>query len=241
MSVFHALPFITTPISLAFAVAVARRYVRRGGMHLLMWGIGLLWYGLGTFSEAYLALSYSPFILRLWYLSGAMLTAAWLGQGTVHLLVRRRGVATLLTGALTFVSIMAAVAALIIPVSDVAYNLALPASEQYKAILLRPGWITALTVVLNIYGSLGLIGGALWSAWLFWRKRVLPNRVLGNVLIAAGALMPASAGSFIKAGLGDWLYVSELLGVLIMFGGFLFATAPQPELARTISPATAGD
>jgi hypothetical protein len=241
MTVLHALPFITTPITFAFAAAVLRRHARRGGAHLLMWGIGLAWYGVGTFAEAYLALSYSPFILRLWYLSGAMLTAAWLGQGTVHLLVRRRGVAAALTGVLALVSLAAAVGVFTTPASAVPYNLAAPASEQYKAILLRPGWITALTVVLNIYGSLGLIGGALWSAWLFWRKRVLRNRVLGNVLIAAGALLPASAGSFIKAGLADWLYVSELLGVLIMYGGFILATAPQAETAHTVAPAAAGD
>ena len=42
------------------------------------------------------------------------------------------------------------------------------------------------TPFFNIYGLLTLVGGAIWSAYLFWRKRVLPNRVIGNVLIAAG-------------------------------------------------------
>jgi hypothetical protein len=56
----------------------------------------------------------------------------------------------------------------------------------------------------------------------------LPNRVIGNVLIAAGALFPAGAGTFIKLGLGDWLYVSELLGATLMFFGFWLATRPQP-------------
>ena len=36
--------------------------------------------------------------------------------------------------------------------------------------------------------------------------------MIGNILIAAGALMPAMAGGFVRAGLVDWLYVSELLG-----------------------------
>jgi len=34
---------------------------------------------------------------------------------------------------------------------------------------------------------------------------VLANRVVGNILIATGTLVPAMAGSFIKAGLVDWL------------------------------------
>ena len=67
-------------------------------------------------------------------------------------------------------------------------------------------------------------GGALYSAYLFWRKQVLLNRVLGNVLIAAGALAPAMAGSFVKAGLADVLYVSELIGAILMFAGFYLST-----------------
>jgi predicted phage tail protein len=58
------------------------------------------------------------------------------------------------------------------------------------------------------------------------------NRVVGNIFIATGALFPAMAGSLIKAGLVDWLYVSELLGVVIMYIGFLQATASQPVEAK---------
>jgi hypothetical protein len=241
MSVNHLLPFITTLVSLLFAAAVLLRYYRRGGLHLLLWGLGLALYALGTFSEAFLAVAWSPFILRLWYLSGAMLTAAWLGQGTIHLLVRRSGVASGLSAGLALVSLAAAVGVFSAPLTGAPYSLAAPVSAQYKEILVRPGWIVPLTVVLNIYGSLGLIGGALWSAWLFWRKRVLPHRVLGNVLIAAGALMPASAGTFIKAGLGDWLYLSELIGAALMFAGFWLATSAQPQINRTAVPSPAGD
>jgi hypothetical protein len=241
MTFLHTLPFLTTVVTLAFTVAVLLRYKRRGGLHLLLWGFGLALYAAGTFSEAWLAVAWSPFILRLWYLSGAMLTAAWLGQGTIHLLVRRPGVALSLTGVLAAVSFVAAFGVFAAPISSVPYDLVAPASAQYREILLRPGWITGLTVALNVYGSVGLIGGALWSAWLFWRKRVLPHRVMGNVLIAAGALMPASAGSMIKAGVGDWLYVSELLGALLMFAGFMLATSAQTRAARAAAAGAAGD
>ena len=47
----------------------------------------------------------------------------------------------------------------------------------------------------NIYGLLTLVGGAIYSAYLFWRKRVLPNRVIGNILIAAGALLIGTAST----------------------------------------------
>ena len=89
----HYIPFLSTLVTFAFAAAVFRRYLLKRGAHLLIWSIGLLWFGLGTLAEVILGLTFNGLVMKLWYLSGAMLTAAWLGQGTVHLLVRKRGVA----------------------------------------------------------------------------------------------------------------------------------------------------
>jgi hypothetical protein len=234
----HYLPFLSTIVTFAFATAVFIRYLRRGGPHLLMWTIGLLFYGIGTLAEVWLAFSFNGLVLKLWYLSGAMLTAAWLGQGSVHLLVRRRGLAWTLTGILTAVSLLAASLVLsssLTPAAS-AYKLTQAISSQYKDILLRGGATTALTIILNIYGTLALVGGALYSAIIFFRKHVLVNRMIGNVLIAIGALAPAMAGSFVKLGLVDGLYLSELIGVVLMYIGFIKATTAP---AREIAPATA--
>jgi hypothetical protein len=90
---------------------------------------------------------------------------------------------------------------------------------------MRGGLTIFLTIILNIYGTLGLVGGALYSAFLFWRKKVLANRMFGNILIAVGALSPAMAGSLVKAGIVDALYISEFIGAIIMFSGFMLATS----------------
>ncbi len=228
----HYIPFLSTLVSFAFAVAVLNRYRVRKGTHLLLWGIGLILYGLGTLSEVILGFTFNALVLKIWYLSGAMLTAAWLGQGTIFLLVRRSGLATGLAVFLVVLSLASLVLILAAPVSGAAaaYDVSQPISGQYKEILSRNGAIIALTIFLNLYGTVGLVGGALYSAYLFWRKRVLAYRMWGNFLIAAGALMPAMAGSFIKAGLVDWLYLSELIGVVLMYVGFLWATA-RPQVA----------
>jgi len=235
----HYISILSTLVTFVFAAAVLNRYRYKHGNHLLHWGIGLILYGLGTLTEVILSFSFSTLALKLWYLSGAMLTAAWLGQGTVFLLVRKRGVAQTLSIILTVVSLAALGLILIAPVTSAAasYNLSQPVSAQYKDILTRSGTITLLTILLNIYGTITLVGGAIYSAFLFWRKKVLANRMFGNILIAAGALMPAMAGTLIKAGLADWLYVSELLGVILMYIGFTQATAKQ--VAETKAPATA--
>ena len=219
------LPYISTLVTFAFTVAVYNRYRQRGGPHLLLWAIGLLFYGLGTLSEVILSLTFNLFVLKLWYLMGAMLTAAWLGMGSVHLLVRKGKTAMIITWILAVVSLLAAILVFVAPQTSTAYNIALPASEQYKDIFARSGLIILFTILLNIYGTLTLVGGAIYSAFLFWRKKILVNRMFGNILIAAGALSPAMGGSFLKAGLADMLYLSELIGAILMFIGFLMATS----------------
>ena len=233
------LPFLSTLVTFGFAAAVFRRYLLRRGPHLLMWTIGLLLYGLGTLSEVLLSLSFSAATLKLWYLCGAVLTAAWLGQGTVHLMVRKNRIAWLLTSALGLVSLAALILVALAPITAAAasYQTAIPVSTQYKDILIRSGAITALTILMNIYGTITMVGGAIYSAYLFWRKQVLLPRVVGNILIAAGALFPAMAGSFVKAGLVDALYISELLGAILMFIGFLNATS-SPVKQTKLAPQT---
>jgi hypothetical protein len=235
----HYLPILSTIVTFVFAAAVLARWRYKKPNHLLFWGLGLVFYGLGTLSEVIMSFTFDPWVLKMWYLSGAMLTAAWLGQGTVYLLVRKRGVAHALMLALVLVSAVGVILVAAAPTTAAAagYDVARPISAQYKDILERSGTITFLTIILNIYGSLALVGGALYSAYLFWRKSILANRMLGNLLIAGGAMMPAMAGSFVKAGLVDWLYLSEFVGVVLMYGGFILATSQRPS-PRTAAAAT---
>lgn len=227
MDLLHILPFVSTAVTFVFAAMVLNRFRVGRRPHSLMWGIGLTLYGLGTLAEAYLALRWSPTFLRLWYLCGAMLTAAWLGQGTIFLLVRKPGVATSIAVGLGVVSLVAIAAVFTAPVDGARFQTLLPISTQYKDLLTRTGLMIVLTILLNIYGTVTLVGGAAYSAWIFWRKHVLANRMLGSILIAVGALFPASAGTLIRLGLGDWLYISELFGAVLMFVGFWLATQPQ--------------
>jgi hypothetical protein len=229
----HYLPILSTLVTFAFAAAVFIRFLRRRGPHLILWTIGLLFYGVGTLAEVLLAFSFNGLLLKLWYLSGAMLTAAWLGQGSVHLLVRKRGIAWSLTGILAAVSLLAAALVISAPLTAQAsvYNVSSPISSQYKDILTRAGTTIFLTILLNIYGTLTLVGGAIYSAIIFLRKHVLMNRMIGNVLIAIGALAPAMAGSFVKLGLVDGLYLSELVGVILMYIGFIQATTVSAQQA----------
>jgi hypothetical protein len=59
--------------------------------------------------------------------------------------------------------------------------------------------------------------------------------VIGNVLIAAGALSVAGVGTLARLGAGQYLYLGELLAATLMFTGFLLASqrpaTPRPAVA----------
>ena len=223
------LPYLSTIVTFVFAAAVFNRYRQRGGVYSLLWAFGLLLYGIGTLGEVILGITFNATVLKLWYLTGAMLTAAWLGMGTVHFLDRKGITARILTWILAILSILAFVLIFTAPVNAVAYDVTRPVSEQYKEILTRNGLTILLTILLNIFGTITLVGGAIYSAFLFWRKKIFANRMYGNILIAAGALSPALGGTFLRAGLVDFLYLSELIGAILMFIGFILATSGQSE------------
>jgi vacuolar-type H+-ATPase subunit I/STV1 len=235
MSLNTVLPLVSTIISGVFAVVLLRRYAEKRRAHLLVWGIGLVIYGIGTFAEFYSTQAWSATIFRLWYLCGAVLAAAWLGQGTVHLLVRRRGVAVALLGVLVIGTLIAAVHVFSTPLNESIFDPRVPLSEQYATRssqsivgIMPEGGVRSYSFLFNIYGTVALVGGALYSGYLFWRKRVMPNRVLGNVFIALGGLSPALGGTLARVGTPEYLYLSELLGVIVIFVGFLLATRQQP-------------
>ena len=235
MSLSMLLPLASTIMSAVFAVILLRRYAQRGGKHLLIWGIAMIMYGLGTFAEFYLSLAWSATIFRLWYLCGATLVAAWLGQGTIHLLVRKPHVADTLLVVLTVASVIAAIHLFATPLNDSIFDASVPVSHQYATNsargivgLMPEGGVRSYSFLFNIYGTVALVGGALYSAYIFWRKRIMPQRVLGNVLIALGGLSPALGGTLARIGATEFLYVSELIGVIVIFIGFRLATTQQP-------------
>jgi len=259
MSINQILPFISTVIMFGFTGLVLQRFFVRRKLHFLFWGIGLAMFGAGSFAEAYLSLTWNRWVFFVWYLFGAALNAAWIGHGTLYLLVRKKWVHAL-TLALILGSLFAGyLMGQVMPQLDSAvFDPSRPVSEQYGTKVLEEGQVppagmqTAVatlrgrqvtivrgllplgarvrltTPFFNIYGLLTLVGGAIWSAYLFWRKRVLPNRVIGNVLIAGGALFIGLASTLTRLGYGQFLYLGELVAATLMFSGFRLAARPQP-------------
>ncbi len=104
------LPFLSSVLSLVFAVLLIDQWRERRRAYQLIWALGMLWYGLSAGTE-FLggAFGWNETLYRLWYLIGAIWVAGWLGLGTAFLLGRTRfgyafAVSLLLAGLFTYLS-----------------------------------------------------------------------------------------------------------------------------------------
>jgi hypothetical protein len=208
-------PLITTVVSGAFAVAVALRYARRRRPSLLAWAIGLLLFAVAAFM-GFLARSggATDVEYRLFYLFGAIANVAWLALGTVYIVAPRYGRAAL--AAVLALSVVAVYAVFAAPVN---MAVAIDTGKGFPDGSLP----RILAGIGSGVGSVVLIGGALWSAWVFFRRRNEGRRALANAVIAVGVLIAALGGTVAFTGASGVLELTNLIGVSVMFVGFLLA------------------
>lgn len=256
-SIMAVVPFASAIILAILTYDLYRRFQKYHGTHrhLIFWAVGLGMFGIASLCDAILELTYSELAFIGWYLFGAILNAAWIGQGTLFLLFRKRWV-LLSSVLLAMASILTAALLLSTPLDPSAFQVGVPIAEQYadreykagdviparvtlqtreyrgQQVQVIPGVlplgapIRLATPIFNIYGTLTIVGGALYSGYLFYRKRILPNRVLGNVLIAAGSLAVAGAGVLNRFGLGGFHSFAQLIFAVLMYYGFILASKP---------------
>jgi uncharacterized membrane protein YfcA len=81
---------------------------------------------------------------------------------------------------------------------------------------------------VNLYSVVFLVGGAAWSAWRYRRAGVEHRRrARGNTLIALGAILPGIGGAATRAGYVEVLYVTELIGLLLIWLGYRMVAGGQ--------------
>lgn len=219
-SFVHYLPIATSVFALWFATIILRRWrERRSGPHLAWWGFGVLMYGVGTITESLTTLfGWHEPVFRAWYISGALLGGAPLAQGTVYLLLSRR-VANRLTAVLVTAVAIAATFVLLTPI-----DLSLVEPHRLSGRVMEWTWVRAFSPFINLYAAIFLIGGAVLSAVRFHGVPGMRHRFVGNVFIAVGALLPGIGGSFTRFGHVEVLYVTELIGILLIYVGYRYNT-----------------
>ena len=101
------LPLGSAVLSFVFAAMVFDQWVQRRQSFQLVWGIGLVWYGVSAGCEFLgSAFGWNEALYKTWYLIGALFVAAYLGAGTIYLLSKTRfgyfvGVTFVIGGALS--------------------------------------------------------------------------------------------------------------------------------------------
>lgn len=216
-NIVHFVPIVTTLLALPFSVILFRHWKRKpASLYLLWWAIGVVMYGVGTFTESVTTLfGWNEVTFRAWYISGALLGGAPLAQGTVYLLMKRR-TAHLLTVCLLSVVAAGAVSVLLSPIRMEAVEV-----HRLSGSVLAWQWVRLFSPFINTYALIFLVGGAAWSAWQYRRLGAAHrSRMWGNALIALGALLPGIGGSFTRFGFVEVLYVTEIVGLVLIWFGY---------------------
>jgi len=218
----HYVPIVTTILSVPFTLEIYRRYRQHPDrLHLLWWAIGIATYGVGTFTEsATTIVGWNEPTFRAWYISGALLGGAPLAQGTVYLLLSRR-TAHVLTVLLVVYVIAASVPVLLSPIDYSQVE-----THRLTGRVFEWQWVRAFSPFVNMYAVVFLIGGAILSALRYSANPATHHRVIANVLIAIGAILPGIGGTATRMGYTEVLYVTELAGMLLVWAGYRLSVRP---------------
>jgi hypothetical protein len=227
-SLVHFIPIVTTLLAIPFSLEIFRRYRKfPERLHLLWWALGIATYGVGTLTESLTTLlGWQEPIFRAWYVSGALLGAAPLAQGTVYLMLSRK-VAHMLTVLLILYIVVASVAVYLSPIDYAAVE-----THRLSGKVFAWQWVRMFSPLVNLYAVVFLIGGAIASAFRYSADVSTRHRMWANVLIAIGAILPGIGGTATRMGHVEVLYVTELAGMLLTWAGYRMSVrpvvAPQP-------------
>jgi hypothetical protein len=194
-----------TAVSVLFSALVFRQWLGRRKPYQLAWSLGLGLYALAAFTQ-FLAEAYgwSDGIYKIYYLVAAPLVAV-LGVGSLFLVSRRGGYTFAAYTAVLFLAFAWIIANA--TVVESAFSLPIPGGDGF------PESVRLWSPLFTIPGSLALIGVAAYSYW--------KTRLAFNAWIAIGALAVAAGGSLARFGVPWALYLSEFIGIALMFWGFL--------------------
>jgi hypothetical protein len=215
-NLIHYLPVLSTIVAVAFTLTLYNRWKQNpSARYLMWWTIGITMFGLSTLMEVLTTVfGWSEPVFRAWYISGALLGGVSLATGTVYLVMSKKKADRIATALVAYVAI-ASVFVLTTPIMN-----ELVAPNRLSGEVMAWSWVRLFSPLANLYALVFLVGGAFWSAWKYWKVGDASSRVLGNIYIAVGALLPGIGGSFARAGVVEVLYVTELIGLLFIWAGF---------------------
>lgn len=200
-------------VSAVFAAVMARRWASRRRAYQAAWTVGLAMFAVAAAAGLARQIAGATEIeYRLFYLFGAILNVAWLGLGTGYLHAPRAA-RWAMWGLVAF----SVAAAVVVFTSPVDLSKAVDTGRGFEDAPL-PRIFAGLGSGI---GSLVLVGGALWSAYVFVTRRHEGGRALANVIIALGVIVAAGGGTAAFTGASGIVEWTNFVAVSLIFIGFL--------------------
>jgi len=200
------LAFVAALVSLRLSGDLVRRFRSHDASELAAWAAALAAYAVAAGALAWgAAAGWSDAAFRVYYLGGALLTAALLGTGSV-LLTGRRWVIPV---ALVYTGLAIGVA-LVVPLDGELSGTEVP--EAQEVLDLWPARVLAIGG-----NSLGTLAVVVVAATTFRR------RPLGNALILTGVAVAALGSGFAGLGVGALAPIVAVAAVLL-YAGFVVPT-----------------
>jgi hypothetical protein len=233
MNLHLALATAAALLAFAFALSTLERWIDRRKPHEGAWTVALF-----LFSAAAVALwggvafGWNGAWFRLFYLSGAIVNVPYLALGTIYLLWPLHIARRVAMGVHVFAAFSAGVM-IVAPLTAPIVADTLPQGSDVFGPLPR-----VLAGVASGLASVVIIAGAVWSAVRLARRRSTRRLAGANVLIAVGTLI-LGAGGLLNSVLDemDGFAISLVVGITVLFAGFLLTNAPRRPAVRMVQVA----
>lgn len=207
-------------LSLLMGLRLLRQYSARPKNHTLWYAVGLLLAALAATPDLYRAITDGlPTLLWWLYWIAAASLVGFLAVGTAYLISPAWGKAALITASVLVACLVVATVATAGPAPAVFTETTFNKAPN--------GWIKAPFLILNIAGSLLILGGALWT-FIKIRTWFAIWIALGTMIFAAGG---ASAGLLTFPGA---FYFTQTAGIILLYLGISLSIAP-PKTARSVA------
>ncbi len=201
------IPLLATIISFGLFYLLLKQYVSKRKIHHLLYSISLFLFTLATFIEFFADVyGLNTTIYKIYYFSAITLVAI-MSSGTAYLISKDRKWFSHLF--LLYVTVLSLWLLYLIIPADLVMDV------TNKGIAIggegMPDYIRKFSFPLSGVGGILLIIGSLYS--------YMKTKYKGNLYIAAGAIVMASAGRLATIGLTSFLSLSELIGIALLYYG----------------------
>ena len=218
-------PAVSALISLSCALVIGRDALRRPKPDRIAWIVAFAMFAIAAGAEVIGSTAgWNVTLVRLYYLTGAVLVVGFLALGQLYLLAADRigrvapGIALLVT-AISASTVWAA-----------RIDRSRLEADGWEAIERTTG-LKILAIGINSIGTLILVGGLVYSAVRFRQLGTMRNRMIGCLLIALGTLIVAMGGTLTRLGSEQYLYIAMSAGVALIVAGYLKARRREDEQA----------